>query len=134
MSEQDYFKNALSDFTFEAACGGAIRHLADLGYTVSQIKEQLAFPTALEKVRKTVWEHMLDTGALCLEEPGKQGTSEKFDYIREYDQYGKASQAGGSIGRRPRRACHLARTGLQPRKRRDLHRFFSGKMQGEQSG
>ena len=91
MSEQDYFKNALSDFTFETACGGAIRHLADLGYTVSQIKEQLAFPTALEKVRKTVWEHMLDTGALCLEEPGKQGTSEKFDYIREYDQYGKAS-------------------------------------------
>ncbi len=91
MSEQDYFKSALSDFTFEVACGGAIRHLTDLGYTVSQIKEQLAFPTALEKVQKTVWEHMLDTKTLCLEEPGKKGTSEKFDYIREYDQYGKAS-------------------------------------------
>lgn len=91
MSEQDYFKIALSDFTFEVACGGAIRHMADLGYTVSQIKQQLAFPASLEKVQKTVWKHMLDTGTLCLEEPGKKETPEKFDYIREYDQYGKAS-------------------------------------------
>ena len=48
MSEQDFFKSALADFTFEAASGGAIRHLADLGYTVKQITEQLSFPTPCE--------------------------------------------------------------------------------------
>ena len=49
MAEQEYFKNALSDFTYEAASGGAIRHLADLGYTVKQICEQLSFPTAISR-------------------------------------------------------------------------------------
>lgn len=91
MSEQDYFKNALSDFTFEVASGGAIRHLADLGYTVSQITERLTFPTAFERVQKTVWRHFLDTGILRLEEPGSGEKQERFDYVREYDQYGKAS-------------------------------------------
>ena len=47
MGEQEYFKNALSNFMFEAASGGAIRHLADLGYTVKQISKKLEFPTPL---------------------------------------------------------------------------------------
>lgn len=64
MSEQDYFKNALSDFTFEAACGGAIRHLADLGYTVSQIKEQLAFPLPWKRCGKRYGSTCLTQG-LC---------------------------------------------------------------------
>lgn len=37
------FQSALSDFTYDVACGGAIRHLADLGYTVHQITERLDF-------------------------------------------------------------------------------------------
>lgn len=49
MAEQEYFKSALSDFTYEAASGGAIRHLADLGYTVKQISGQLSFPTPLDR-------------------------------------------------------------------------------------
>ena len=44
MSEQDFFKSALSNFTHEAASGGAIRHLADLGYTVDWITRELTFP------------------------------------------------------------------------------------------
>jgi len=35
--KQEYFKKSLSDFTFDMASGGAIRHLADRGYTVEQI-------------------------------------------------------------------------------------------------
>lgn len=42
MEEQKYFKQAISNFTYEAACGGAIRHLADLGYSVRKIMEQLS--------------------------------------------------------------------------------------------
>lgn len=91
MEEQKYFKEAISNFTYEAACGGAIRHLADLGYTVKQIMEQLSFPVPYERVQKTVWEHFLESGILLLEEPGKGKVQEKADYVREYDKYGKAS-------------------------------------------
>lgn len=91
MEEQEYFKQALSGFTYEAACGGAIRHLADLGYSVRQIREQLSYPVPYESVQKTVWEHYIDRGVLLLEEPGKRKIQEKADYVKEYNQYGKAS-------------------------------------------
>lgn len=93
MSEQEYFKNALSNFTFETASGGAIRHLADLGYPVKRIMERLTFPTPYERVQKTVWEHLLDTGVILLEEPGRESAQgrEKVTYERDYDKYGKPS-------------------------------------------
>lgn len=93
MLEQDYFANALAKFTHEVASGGSIRHLADLGYTVKQITERLPFPTPYEKVRKDVWEHLLDTRVVLLEEPGAEGKKarEKSNYVLEYNQYGKAS-------------------------------------------
>lgn len=91
MAEQDYFKNALSGFTFENASGGAIRHLADLGYSVKQIMEQLAFPTPYAKVQQAVWNHLLDTGVIRLSKPGNGGSAEKSMFVKEYDKYGKAS-------------------------------------------
>ena len=54
MSEQDYFKNALSDFTFEAACGGAIRHLVDKGYTADRIIREFHYPLSRETIEKMV--------------------------------------------------------------------------------
>ena len=50
MAENDYFREALSGFTFEAAGGGAIRHLADLGCTVDEIETQLLYPISHNKV------------------------------------------------------------------------------------
>lgn len=91
MEEQDYFKEALSNFTHEAASGGAIRHLADLGYTVKQICERLDFPTSYERVQKTVWEHLLDTGVLLRREPGSEEPKERFTYVKDYNQYGRTS-------------------------------------------
>lgn len=91
MSRQEYFKNALSDFAFEAASGAAIRHLADLGYTVKQIMEQLTYPTPYERVQKTVWEHLVNTGVLLLQEPGSEGQKRNVTYIKEYGKYGRAS-------------------------------------------
>ena len=90
MSEQSFFQNALSNFTHEVASGGAIRHLTDLGYTVQQIYERLDFPTPIERVRSQVWERLLETGVILIDEPGSS-PQEKIDYVREYDQYGKAS-------------------------------------------
>lgn len=91
MSEQDYFRSALSDFTYEAASGGAIRHLADLGYTVKQISEKLTYPTPYERVRRTVWEHLIDTRVVLTREPGSGKTQGKAVYTLEHDKYGRAS-------------------------------------------
>lgn len=92
MSEQDFFKSALADFTFEAASGGAIRHMADLGYTVKQITEQLSFPTPYERVQKAVWERLLETGVLLLEEPGSGKRYQAAPvYVVDHDKYGRAS-------------------------------------------
>lgn len=90
MSEQSYFQNALSNFTHEAASGGAIRHLTDLGYTAKQVVEQLDFPTPFTRVQKEVWQRLLDTNVILLEKPGS-AKSTKAAYVREYDKYGRAS-------------------------------------------
>ena len=91
MSEQEYFKSALSDFTHEAASGGAIRHLADLGYTARQITEKLTYPTPYERVRKTLWKHLIDTGVVLTQEPGKGQPRGKATYTVAHGKYGRAS-------------------------------------------
>lgn len=91
MAKQDYFKEALSNFTHEAASGGAIRHLADLGYSVEQITKRLSFPTPYERVQKTVWEHLFDAEVLLAAEPGSENQQEKVTYVKDYDKYGRIS-------------------------------------------
>ena len=91
MSEQEYFRNALSDFTYEAASGAAIRHLADLGYTARQISERLTYPTPCERVRKTLWKHLTDTGVILTEEPGAGRREKKTAYTVDHGKYGRTS-------------------------------------------
>ena len=91
MAEQDFFHAALANFMFDTASSGAIRHLADRGYTVEQIRKHLDFPTPYDRIQKTVWEHFLHTNVLRLEEPGTAGIQETYEYITEYDQYGRKS-------------------------------------------
>lgn len=91
MEDGGFFQRALADFTYEAAGGGAIRHLADRGYTVGQITERLDFPIPYGKVQQAVWEHFIKRGVILLEEPGSGGHREKVTYVREYDKFGKAS-------------------------------------------
>lgn len=91
MAENRYFQKALSDFTYETASGGAIRHLTDSGYTVQQIMEHLDYPTPYERVQKTVWEQLLARGVILRERPGSGGTAVKTAYVKEYDRYGKSS-------------------------------------------
>lgn len=91
MGRQGYFYQALSDFTFEAACGGEIRHFAGLGYTVKQIVEALSVPVPFGKVQQAVWAYLVDTRILLLEEPGGREAPTRPVFVREYDKYGKAS-------------------------------------------
>lgn len=90
MGENAYFRNALAQFTHEAANGGAIRHLSDLGYSVKQIADRLDFPVPYEKLRNEVWERLLGTGVILQGRPGGV-KEEKAVYVREYDRYGKTS-------------------------------------------
>ncbi len=91
MAGQEYFQAALANFMFDAASGGAIRHLADLGYTAAQIRKRLDFPSPYERIQQAVWEHFLQKGILRFEEPGTLGLREQYEYVAEYDQYGKKS-------------------------------------------
>lgn len=91
MAEQEYFKDALANFMFDVASGGAIRHLADRGYTAMEILKKLDFPTPYDRIQQTIWQHFLDTGVLLLEEPGQGRTQEKYAYVTDYDQYGRKS-------------------------------------------
>lgn len=85
----DYFSKALSNFTNDIASGDAIRHLADLGYTVNEIHDRLDFPTPHSRIADTVWKHYIDTGVIRLNEPDGRPV-EKVSYVREYDSLGRA--------------------------------------------
>lgn len=61
---QTYFQDALSDFTYDAASGRAIRHLAETGFTTAQIVQRLDYPTPFAKVRHTVTRYFRETGIL----------------------------------------------------------------------
>ena len=89
VGENRYFREALADFVQETAYGGAVRHLADRGYTVAQIMERLEYPAPCEKVRRMVWEHLEDDGVILCEEPGSGRPRERFSYVKEYDRNGK---------------------------------------------
>ncbi|MCI8924429.1 MAG: hypothetical protein HFI45_10640 [Lachnospiraceae bacterium] len=114
MSEPDYFKNALSNFTFEAACGGAIRHLADLGCSVAQIMEKIQFPTSYERVQKAVWEHLINTGVILLAQPGSGTAAPKAEFIKEYDKYGKVSFRKISVPTTQIEPIHFLEVPIQP--------------------
>ena len=50
----EYFKDALKDFTFDMACGAAIRHLMELGYSEEEMLSRLDFPISAEKLHEAV--------------------------------------------------------------------------------
>lgn len=87
---KEIFQQTLANFTHDVASGDAIRHLADRGLTVLEIKEKLDFPTPIERIQKTVWEHYLNSGVVCLEEPTKEPHM-RVHYEKVQGSYGKTS-------------------------------------------
>ncbi len=88
--KNQYFNQALSNFVHDVASGGAIRHLADSGYTVKQISEKLSYPVSLEQIGKTVWVHFVETGVIFLEKPPQEPVIERTVYEKEYGKYGRS--------------------------------------------
>jgi len=53
MSDNQYFNEALSNFSKDFAYGGAIRHLLDRGYTIDRIMKEFNYPVSKEFIEKT---------------------------------------------------------------------------------
>ncbi|MCR5793422.1 MAG: hypothetical protein K6G65_09660 [Lachnospiraceae bacterium] len=85
-----FFSKALADFVQDAAINDAIRHLADKGYTLEEIRKQLDFTVDSATVQKVVWKRYIETGRILEKEPCKAKTT-KVSYVKEYGEYGKAT-------------------------------------------
>lgn len=68
-----YFEAALSDFVFDVAAGGAIRHLVDRGHSVEQIMGELSYPVPRGKVEKAVYRYLSESGILLNKLPDESG-------------------------------------------------------------
>ena len=86
----DVFNQALANFTHDVASGGAIRHLADEGYTVPEIAKMLDFPTPIERIGRTVFEYYLNKGIILQDAPNNEKHKE-IHYEKVQDAYGKVS-------------------------------------------
>ncbi len=69
---ENYFEAALSDFVFDVAAGGSIRHLTDRGYSVEQIMRELSYPVPRARVEKAVYRHLIQSQILLSELPEEE--------------------------------------------------------------
>ena len=107
-----YFKKALSDFAFDVAYGDSIRHLYRKGYSPEAIKKHLDCESlSIERISYVIdrfKESMIDiehSDAICSSPSSSKITSDasdsrsghsvnnscRYEYVKEYDPYGRAS-------------------------------------------
>lgn len=89
MEEPDVFRSALSNFATDVACGGAIRHLTDIGYTLEQIVARLDYPVSREKAQRIMMEYLYQSRALLRCEPSQTLFEEQTQFVQEQDAYGR---------------------------------------------
>ena len=91
---EDTFAKALRNFTMDAACGDAIRHLADKGHTPSQIREMLTFPAPVDHIVKVMWDHFVNTRRIVFTDPATlrpEDTDGVYETVERRDRYGRRS-------------------------------------------
>lgn len=88
MGENSYFREALSDFAFDAAYGDSIRHLHDSGFTPAQIREYLKTEALTEERIQEVIDKYRGTSKSSKEEINN-GCD--YEIVKEYDQYGRST-------------------------------------------
>lgn len=91
MDETNYFQNALSNFVTDAACGGAVRHLTDSGYTLDQIVDRLDYPAPRAKVQRIMMDYLYESQALLRKEPSEELFAPQTRFVQEQDAYGRRS-------------------------------------------
>lgn len=91
MSGTNYFQSALSGFTTEVACGGAVRHLTDNGYTLDQIVDRLDYPAPRAKVQRIMMAYLYESRVLLREEPSEELFAPQEQFVEEQNAYGRRS-------------------------------------------
>ncbi len=91
MDEPSYFQSALSNFVTDAACGGAVRHLVDIGYTLDQIVDRLDYPAPRAKVQRIMMDYLYESRVLLREEPSGELFAAKEVFVQEQDAFGRRS-------------------------------------------
>ena len=88
------FQKALSNFTFDMASRGAIRHLADLGYSAAEIHDRLDFPTPVAQIEE-------ELRAYQAEKDASDASGVTYEYVKETDAYGRTSLRRMAIKHKP---------------------------------
>lgn len=91
MDKPEYFQTALSNFVTDAACGGAVRHLTDIGYTLDQIVDRLDYPAPRAKVQRIMMAYLYESHVLLREEPSEELFAPQAQFVQEQDAYGRRS-------------------------------------------
>lgn len=89
MDGTNYFQSALSGYVTEAACGGAIRHLTDIGCTLDQMVDRLDYPASREKVQRIMMVHLYESRVLLRKEPSGDLFALQGQFVQEQDAYGR---------------------------------------------
>lgn len=89
MDKPEYFQSALSNFATDVACGGAIRHLVNSGFTLDQIVARLDYPTSRERAQRIMMEHLYQSRVLLREVPSDALFEEQTQFVQEQDAYGR---------------------------------------------
>lgn len=89
MGNNKYFREALSDFAFDAAYGDSIRHLHNSGYTPEQIREYLNTEALTEqKIREVIEKHTGQNDGTADDPDAPINNGSYYEFVKEYDQYG----------------------------------------------
>lgn len=98
MGDNKYFREALSDFTFDAAYGDSIRHLHNSGYSAEQIQEYLNVESlSVKRIQEVIDKHTgleTDTGLSDNKKTGPGSVinnSSIYEFVKEYDAYGRST-------------------------------------------
>lgn len=89
--ENGIFAKALHNFTMDAAAGDAIRHLADRGYSPSQIKDSLTFPAKDEYITAVMWDHFINMRMIVIPVDEKEPDTGIYELVEQRDRYGRKS-------------------------------------------
>ncbi len=87
----EYFKEALHNFTSDYAYGSQIRHLYDQGASLERIKEKLDYPTPLETVYEYLKKYLIDSKIIVFTESDIPASFQDSSYTVEYDSLGRKS-------------------------------------------
>jgi hypothetical protein len=91
MDKNDFFREALKSFTYDSASGGAIEHLANLGYIPQEIEKMLDFPTPYRQVQETYWNYLVKKKILVEEKEDLSRGRKKEYFVTDHDACGRKS-------------------------------------------